>query len=80
MRVITGKYFKESTERPVKLYLLKESAEAFEGIDLTKLSEADQIKLKEIADEYWNKLNPFFKIGYRKFFRANLVKEGEIDV
>jgi len=75
MNVKKFKYEKKNGEKgDYNLIVLNDGNEYISGIDLNKLSEEDQGKVKDIVEEFEGKLKPFMK-AYRKFIVENIINE-----
>ncbi len=80
MRIINATYLKEDSQRDVKLYKLQGNNSYIEGIDLTKLNDEEKKELKNVVDEYWIKLKPFFTKSYRRFSMVNFIINNEEEI
>lgn len=54
------------SDKPRKVYVMREPAGFIEGIDFSGLTEAEAAQLKAILDKYSEDLQPFMK-QYRRF-------------
>jgi 2-oxo-4-hydroxy-4-carboxy--5-ureidoimidazoline (OHCU) decarboxylase len=77
MKIQKFNYVKENKEvRNVELYVLSNSETSFEGIDLSQLNDNEKSEIKNIVDDYYNKLKPYF-FKYRKFNKINIIDKIE---
>lgn len=80
MKTIKGKYWKETVERDVSLFVMEDNDASFAGIDLTKLTEEEVKVLKEAVDEYYAKLKPFISSAYRRFSKSKFTSLEQVEV
>jgi 2-oxo-4-hydroxy-4-carboxy--5-ureidoimidazoline (OHCU) decarboxylase len=80
MKIIEAQYDKiDFGFSDIKVLVLKESEEYIEGLNISKLSDEEVKKLKEINDKYWEEMKSFFKV-YRKYDKNKIISKKDINV
>jgi 2-oxo-4-hydroxy-4-carboxy--5-ureidoimidazoline (OHCU) decarboxylase len=80
MKIIEAQYEKiDFGFSDIKVLVLKESEEYIEGLNISKLSDEEVKKLKEINDKYWEEMKSFFKV-YRKYDKNKIINKKDINV
>jgi 2-oxo-4-hydroxy-4-carboxy--5-ureidoimidazoline (OHCU) decarboxylase len=80
MKIIEAQYEKiDFGFSDIKVLVLKESEEYIEGLNISKLSDEEVKKLKEINDKYWEEMKYFFKV-YRKYDKNKIINKKDINV
>jgi hypothetical protein len=67
MKVLKGKYIKESESKERIVYSLSKDNVYLKGIDLSVLSPEEKVALKELVDKFDESVKPFIKKAYRQF-------------
>jgi hypothetical protein len=69
MRKKIFEYTKDGVKTLREVFVLNESEESVEGIDLTKLDADERVQMQLLSEKLEKDMEPFVRKGYRRFLK-----------